>query len=398
MKKSRSTALLSIILTFVLMNVFLQSFYAKPSKQKSAVPLVSSEQPPGTIDQSLANEVRGAIDRALDWLAANQKENGSWSNGSFPALTALPLQAFLRGAHPNKERIVNEATKYLLSSVQKDGGIYREVKGRKGGGLSNYNTAICMTALHAVGDRSLVRVVQDARKFIADSQHFGDDVYKGGFGYDRKTNRAYTDLLNTYYAVQAMRLTQDVEDLRGKPEDRVDIDWKETVRYIERMQNKPEAGEDNAGGFFYNPSDPKAGTTTNKSGVVVFRSYGSMTYAGLLALIYADVSRDDVRVRSALDWAAKHWSLDENPGMGGQGLFFFYNVLSKSLGAYGADLVPQTDGSFVNWREELAKKLINLQKVDPKTGHGYWVNETGRFWENDPVLSTAYCVLALEML
>ncbi|MEM4625780.1 MAG: hypothetical protein QXJ28_03395, partial [Candidatus Pacearchaeota archaeon] len=97
------------------------------------------------------------------------------------------------------------------------------------------------------------------------------------------------------------------------------------------MQNKKEAGEDNNGGFFYNPSDPKAGTSTNSEGKIVFRSYGSMTYAGMLALIYANVSRNDVRIISALDWAKKHWTLEENPGMGKEGLFFFYNILSKAL-------------------------------------------------------------------
>lgn len=363
-----------------------------------AIPLTSSKQPPGTIDPSLANEVNAAINRGLDWLAAHQKQDGSWSNGNFPALTAMPLGTFIRSTYPNKKEIVDKGIKYILSCVQENGGIYREVRGRKGGGLSNYNTAICMTVLHAAGDPSHVRVVQNARKFIADSQHFGDDVYKGGFGYDRKTERAYTDLLNTYYAVQAMRLTQDTEDLRGKSEKRVDIDWKETVKFIERMQNKPEADEENAGGFVYNPTDPKAGTTTNKSGVVVFRSYGSITYAGLLALVYANVSRDDVRVRSAFDWAAKHWSLEENPGMGAKGTFFFYNILTKALSAYGQDLVPLQDGILLNWREALAKKLVGLQKIDPETGHGYWRNNTGRFWENDPVLVTAYSILALEML
>jgi len=241
-------------------------------------------------------------------------------------------------------------------------------------------------------------VVQNARKFIAGSQHLGGDVYTGGFGYDRSTRRAYTDLLNTYHTVQAMRLTQDVEDLRDASEKRVDIDWAETVKFIGKMQNKPQAGAEDAGGFFYNPTDPKAGTTTNREGIVVFRAYGSITYAGLLALIYADVSRNDVRVRSAFDWCARHWSLDENPGMGAQGLYFFYNVLSKSLSAHGRDLIPLEDGTLLNWREEVAKKLAGLQKIDPKTGHGYWANETGRFWENDPALVTAYCILALQTL
>ena len=52
----------------------------------------------------------------------------------------------------------------------------------------------------------------------------------------------------------------------------------------------------------------------------------------------------------------------------------------------------------IDWRSEMAKKLISIQKVDPKTGNGYWKNETGRFWENDPTLATAYSIIALKML
>lgn len=366
------------------------------SGEEPAVTLTTSAPSAGVLPLSLSNEVDAAVRRGLDWLAARQKPDGSWSNGDFPALTALPLQAFLRWPSPPRESVVERAVSYVASCSQEDGGIYRPVAGRKGGGLSNYNTAICMTALHAARRPDLVPIVRKARAFIAGTQHFGDDDYRGGFGYDRASNRPYTDLLNTFYAVEAMRLTQDVEDVRPQGVKATDIDWSETVTYITRLQNTAEAGAENAGGFVYNPNDPKAGAATNRTGAVVFRSYGSITYAGLLALIYANVSRDDVRVRSAFDWAARHWSLDENPGMGSEGLYFFYNVLSKSLAAYGQEAIPRKDGAWVNWREDLAQKLVRTQVIDPDTGHGYWLNDTGRFWENDPTLVTAYSLLALE--
>jgi squalene-hopene/tetraprenyl-beta-curcumene cyclase len=365
--------------------------------QKSTT-LTSPEQPLGTLGTSLQNEVNASVDRALDWLAANQKPDGSWSNSSFPALTALPVWAFAIGKHPQRTKCLKGGVDFIRGCVREDGGIYRQVEGRKGGGLGNYNTAICMTALHATRRADLISVVQNARKYVAESQHLGDDIYRGGFGYDKSTKRAYTDLLNTYYSVQAMRLTQDVEDLRAKGEKRVDIDWEETAKFVERLQAKPGSGADNTGGFAYNPSDPKAGTITNEAGVVYFRAYGSMTYAGLLALIYTNADTQDSRVASALDWSARHWTLEENPGMGHQGLFFFYNVLTRALDASGRDFVPLEGGKLLNWKEDLAEKLISLQKIDPKTGHGYWTNDTGRFWENDPVLATTYCLLALQNL
>jgi len=360
------------------------------------VGVISKYAPTGQLDTSLRNEVNAAIDRGLSWLATKQRDDGAWSNNMFPALTAMVVQSYVGTEHPDGPKVLPQALQFLASCVQPDGGIYVNIPGRKGGGLSNYNTSICMTALHATGDEQYTRIVQNARTFVAGGQHFGGDEYNGGFGYDKSTGRAYTDLLNTYYAVQAMRMTQSVEDRRPAGEERAEIDWGAAAEFISQMQNPAGTG-DEAGGFFYNPSDPKAGTTTNAAGKVTFRSYGSITYSGLLALIYADVSRDDPRVRSAFDWTAKHWSLEENPGMGAQGLYFFYNVLTRSLDAYGQDLVPTKGGDMIDWRIQLARRLVEVQRIDPDTGGGYWINDTGRFWENDPVLATAYALLALQL-
>jgi squalene-hopene/tetraprenyl-beta-curcumene cyclase len=374
------------------MSVFCIAEPAKP------VSLVSTQTPAGTLDTSIANEVKAAINRSVDWLLAQQDANGAWSDNKYPALTAFAVQALAASGREDAKGAVDRGVAYIKSCAQTNGAIFVDVKGVKGGGLANYNTAICITALNTLKDSSLVPIIQNGRKFIAGSQHFGDDDYSGGFGYDRDTKRAYTDLLNTYYAAVAMRETASVEDSRGVGEKRVDIDWTETVKFVGRMQNKPAAGTNDAGGMFYNPSDPKAGAFTNKEGVVVFRSYGSMTYAGLLALIYANVSRDDVRVKSAFDWASRHWSLEENPGAGKEGLFFFYNVLTKSLAAYGQDGINLQDGRTISWRTEVAKKLVSMQQIDPKTGQGFWKNETGRYWEANPLLVTCYGLIALERL
>ena len=358
--------------------------------------LVTKQAVGGSVDLSTAKEADAAIARALDWLASQQKEDGSWSQGSFPALTALPLWAFTLSDHPKKADVTAKAAKFILGCVQPDGGIYRKIPG-KGGGLSNYNTSLCMLALHLLNDPQYTPVVLKARKFVAAGQHFGDDMYEGGMGYDPATGKAYADLSDSVIAYEAMRMTQSSEDLRDKSEQHVDLDWAAAQRFLARVQNKTTAGSDNAGGFGYRPDESKAGATTNKEGVIVFRSYGSMTYAGLLSLIYSDVKKNDPRVQSAFDWAAKHWSLDENPGMGDQGLFYFYNVLGKALATYGREDIPTKGKDPVFWRDALVKKLIGLQKVDSKTGHGYWVNQNNRFWEANDVLVTSYTLIALEV-
>ncbi len=366
--------------------------------QSVSLPTSQPNTPP-EMEQTLTNEINAAIDRALDWLAERQREEGTWSNRQHPALTALPAWTFIRSDHPKRDVIVTNAVQALLDNVQPDGGIYREVAGRRGGGLSNYNTAIAMTTLHSLGDPDLTEIILNARTFVSQGQLTGDDIYHGGFGYDVRSQEPYADLMNTLQVLEAMRYTADLEEERPAGETRATVDWQAAEAFVSRLQNPEEAGEEHAGGFIYNPAESKAGQEQQEDDTVVFRSYGSMTYAGLLALIYAGVDRNDPRVRSAFDWASRHWTLEENPGMGAQGYFFFVNVLTRALNAYGAEWIPQQErDQMLNWRREAALRLVREQRIEAETGHGYWRNEDGRFWENDPVLVTAYSILALQTI
>jgi len=386
---------ISVLLVISVFLVLFSTHAQESTEPAEATETVVTLSVSPTVSESLKNEARAAIDRGVKWLVSKQSEDGSWSNPEFPALTALPLWAIVKSGQ-SQPRAVDKAVQYILDSVHEDGSIWREPsEDRKGGGLSNYNTALCMIALHLVGEPELVPVVQNARRFIAGTQHLGGDDYHGGMGYDPETGRAYADLSNSYIAYEAMRLTESVEDLKSESGGKADLDWEAAQKFVEQLRNPDITDEE--GGFIYKPGMSQAGTVEDAEGNVRFRTYGSMTYAGLLSFIYADVDRDDPRVQSAFDWAEKHWTLDENPGMGNQGLYYFYNVLSKGLAAYGQDVLTTADGTQLNWREELIRKLISTQKIDADTGDGYWINEEGRWWEADPTLVTSYSLIALEV-
>ena len=373
--------------------------------------LAKKELPPslplktGEISESLRNEGRIAADRAVRWLLTKQNTAGHWSDPTYPALTALPLWAIINHRSEQTNQIDNAFT-FMLSCAHDNGAIYKNPEDeRKGGGLSTYNTALCIIPLHLSGRKEFLPYVLKGRSFLAKSQHLGEDVYRGGMGYDPSTGRPYTDLSNSYMAFEAMRLTQAAEDLRTDGTASADLDWKEAAEYIARVQNRPESNPqswtsnnpEDKGGFAYHPEKSMAGTYTNTAGEIKFRSYGSMTYAGLLSFIYADVDKNDPRVMAAFDWAVNHWTLEENPGMGNQGLFYFYNVLSKGLHTFGNDVLHPKDKPAIQWRETFVTKLVNLQKIDSSNGTGYWVNEENRWWETDPVLVTSYALIALQM-
>ncbi|MCX7818352.1 MAG: terpene cyclase/mutase family protein [Kiritimatiellae bacterium] len=371
--------------------------------------------PPG-LSESLQREARAAIDRGLRWLLAQQSPTGSWSNAQYPALTALPLWALAKAGMADSPA-AQRAVDFLLSCAHENGAIYRAPdRPGGGGGLPNYNTAISMVALHLSGDPRATPVVLRARRYLARTQHLGGDVYYGGMGYDAESGRPYADLSNSYIAYEAMRMTESAEDLRRDGGPRADLNWEAARAFIQRTQNDarfnpaPWATDDPAdrGGFVYHPEQTRAGTTTNAAGVVKFRSMRGMTYAGLLSYIYADVDRTDPRVEATVNWIVRNWSLDANnpraPGEGKtatqddrEGLFYMYNVMAKGLAAYGQDVFRPPNAPPFNWRVELIQRLLALQKTDPATGLGYWVNDVGRYWESDPVLVTSYALIALQV-
>lgn len=330
--------------------------------------------------------LEAAIANGADFLLKCQAEDGHWSDPQMPALTALPLWA-LSGAGGGKggdgePSPLRKAADFVLATQREDGGFYVPKPGRGGSGLGNYNTSVCLAALFDSG-LSPKGPLLKAREYIASSQLEGDDTMAGGFGYDRLSRRRYADLSNTSYAMSAMAKTASLEEFRTSGK-KVDIDWNLALSFVEGLVARE--GPD-SGGAAYNLRTPQAGVATNSQGKVHLRAYGSMTYAAVLSMCSAKLDRGDARVRQSLAYLSSNWTVDENPGMGGQGLYYFYDIMARALSAAGVD-----DVGGHKWKKELSAKLISLQRED-----GSWANDNNRFWEADPVLCTSFAMLALEL-
>ena len=334
-----------------------------------------------------AKAIDAAVSRGVKYLLSQQAADGSFSDPQMPALTALPLWALVRGGEGGSAA-AKKAAQFVLGTQRPDGGFYVPKPGRGGSGLGNYNTSVCMSALYESG-LAPARAILNARTYIAGSQLTGDDTMSGGFGYDRMSRRRYADLSNTSYALDAMRRTEGVEEHRPQGEARADLNWEKALKFVERLQEKE--GE-RAGGAAYNNRTPQGGLATNSTGRVQLRAYGSMSYAAVLSMCHAKLTRGDPRVKSALEYCSKFWTVDENPGMGNQGLYYYYDILSRALSAAGVAILEQPDGRKVDWRSELSARLVKLQRPD-----GSWVNDNNRFWENDPALVTSFAILALSL-
>ncbi len=363
-----------------------------------STPIVSAQSVPARTENiSFQNEVQLGITRGLAYLKAQQKPEGHWSNDEHPALTALPLMAFHQdpqGAYrAGKQEFLQRGYNFIRSNAQADGGIYVR-------GLSNYNTALSLVALLYAGLPQDEALVTKARAFIIGQQAKGmlNESLNGGIGYGPNgvsPKRQHPDLDNTLVSLEALRTYQAAHPT-AEAIAKDDLDWSAAIEFISRTQNLPatnpksSATEADKGGFVYYPGFSNADPS---EGPRALRSYGSMSYAGLLSFIFADLKKDDSRVVAAVEWLTKSYTVEENPGLGQAGLYYYYHLMSKGLSAAGISQLQLADGKKVAWAPVLARKILDLQK-----GDGSWANETGRWMEKDPVLATCYCVLSLEIL
>tara|TARA_B100001250_G_scaffold414383_1_gene452406 strand:- start:6467 stop:7618 length:1152 start_codon:yes stop_codon:yes gene_type:complete len=359
-----------------------------------------------SVEKPLSQEnIRHAIEQGAKFLYQNQNATGWWTDSELPALTGLALVALemadvteLDVKYDSERR---RAYDYLVSLAKSDGSIHD-------GRLINYNTACSLMAFSISGEGRYRSLIEKARAYIAGSQiDLGkrgkqDNANDGGVGYNDKYD--HSDMNNTLMAIEAMRLSESAirEKDRGKKPLKHDLDWKALEHFLASCQNLPELSDnpnlsnqpEDRGGFIYHPGESKAGEVSDeKTKRLALRSYGSISYAGMMSFAYAKVGKDDKRVSAVIDWLSKNYTLDENPGMGQEGLYYYFHLMSKALTAHGVKILKGPDSKSIDWRNQLAAKLIALQNKD-----GSWKNSNKRWMEGDSNLTTSYVLIALSLL
>ncbi len=80
-----------------------------------------------------------------------------------------------------------------------------------------------------------------------------------------------------------------------------------------------------------------------------------MTYAGLKSMIYAGLTSKDPRVKAAFEWIQRHYTVETNPGLGQQGLYYYYHTFAKALSVLKLDTLEDSSGKQHDWRSELTE-------------------------------------------
>lgn len=352
--------------------------------------------------ESIKQELRLGVERGLAFLRSKQNpQTGQWGEAEPVAITGLAITAFMLdpGRKPGDPvpAEIEKATRYLISNAKPDGSI--TIKAR-----ATYNTAIALTALLLNPKPENEEVMLKARRYLVTRQldlgekGKNDNPTDGGIGYGEE-KATHADMSNTTFALEAIYYAQSLlADKGDAAKSEPQLNFSAAIDFIQRCQNRPESNKstwvsknpDDAGGFIYNPTETRGAKVENPDGTISLRSYGSISYAGLLSFIYAGLEKDDPRVKAVIDWIHAHYSADENPGLGAQGLYYYYHTLSKALSIAKIDFIKTKDGRLIDWRADITQKLLSLQK-----GDGSWSNTEGRWMESDPILTTSYILMAL---
>lgn len=345
---------------------------------------------------------RAAMTKGVEFLLGRQNKDGGFgemrgqpfSSVGYTGLVVAALADSHAATAAKAKEVIDRAVAFMLGNVQPDGGIYMPASH-----IESYETFAAIVALAAVDKDKYKAEIKKGAAYLVSIQDDGakDPLSTGGIGYG--SNKAMSNLSTTSFALQAL-------DIAGVPRDAAV--WKNAIRFVSSCQNLAEtnplewAAKNNDGGFIYSPIESKApmpasrpGGRTGRPAVPDVRrdpkqSYASMTCAGLTSLLLAGVGENDVRVRAAVQWMADHYSLDENPGVGKEGLFYYYSGFATAMSVRGKATLKDKAGVEHPWAIELGSKLVSLQNAD-----GSWLNSSDRWQENSPTLCTAYAVGAM---
>jgi squalene-hopene/tetraprenyl-beta-curcumene cyclase len=375
------------------------------------------------IDPAHAARAEEMSAKAIAWLRAQQDERtGGWAippeGPVFPAMTGLVLNGMLM--EPGIDATdpdVARGLAFILSYAQEDGGIYDQV-------LANYNTSICLSALARAKTREADRVIPAAQAFLRGLQYgesadvttpagaetkvvTRDHPFYGGVGY------------GTHGRPDNSNLNLMLQGLHDSGVEGEDVAFQRALVFLARTQmldsvnDMPYADMSNQGGFVYATSpdaesvdrlvgQSQAGmideTLDNGQRVSRLRAYGSMTYAGFKSYLYADLDRDDPRVVAAYQWLKHNYTLEENPGIGTDGMYYYFVTFARAMDAWNDPTIEVTIAGSGDartetrdWANDLIDRLATLQNDD-----GSFRSVDDRWMENNPVLITSYALLALQ--
>lgn len=351
-------------------------------QSKAAAAPAKAADAPAALTAATRAKVMTSLKKGMDYLKKEQGPDGLWDKNY--GVSGVAAIAIINDPGAPKAENITRVTTTLdafAKLAKADGGMYEQA-------IPHYITAVSVSALAAAGRPQDQKLIKSGALYL--QQNMLDegegiaktDFWYGGMGYGGATRPdRKADIISLEYALRAIH---DAETPAN------DAAWQKALTFLQRTQNNSETNDQkwaaNDGGFVYFP-----GFSYNPDGPT--RSYGSVSYAGLLSYSWANLKKTDPRVQAVMKWVRNNYTVDENPGLGQKTVYYYYMVMAKALAALGEPTFTDANGRRHNWREELSQKLISLQHAD-----GFWVNTVKDEMQDNPRLVTAFVLTAFEAI
>jgi squalene-hopene/tetraprenyl-beta-curcumene cyclase len=341
---------------------------------------VMAEDPPHLTQHLEVGErlaIDGSLRHAREWLLARENSSGAFQPAARSdvcpvALTAMALWALAETAPAGGDDArVSAAVRFLLRHRQPKGGIFDPDRG-----LAAYTSGVSANALRAckargAADREIEEALPPLELFVG-SQTTAESIEDARAGKNRVAGKA---------AEKASEALRSGAGLTASE--------RAALELIARTERAPA------------PDRPL------RSRVPAWRLPGGGSdpfgYDDLLPFLYRRQEREHPAALRAYEAVKLYYTLDRNPDLtrrygragfvgGEQGLYYYYLTLAKVLSTFESPVVQVRGGERHDWPRELSAKLMSRQASD-----GSWVNTDEHWWEDEPVLVTAYAMLALDI-
>ena len=327
---------------------------------------------------------RSSLARAAQYLWAQQAADGGFHSATYgllrsgQSLTPFVLGALLRvpeATVPAPAGAVDRALAFIRTHTSVEGAV-----GVTGGEADypNYATALAVDALvaarlradgasarQAAGTADIAPMVAQlrAQQFSEANGWTPEHTAYGGWGMGgairRPPDAGHVDLSMTRFVLEA---------LRASGVDGSDPAMTRARVFLERSQNHD-------GGFFFSPVTP----ALNKAGQSAegFKSYGTTTADGVLALRASGVPDSDDRIARAITWLDKNHRSDRVPG---------FDEAESPRASWGSGLRFYYAAAIARVRPQQRVRLPE------QADDGSFRNANGRVKEDDPLIATTFAI------
>jgi Prenyltransferase and squalene oxidase repeat len=316
---------------------------------------------PAVQQDELEIRIDASIERALSWLASEQRPSGAWradDYGESTAATSLAVLAFLAAGHVPDEgpygRQLTKGVAWVLGQQQPNGLLV----GQDSSHGPMYSHGITTLMLAEVSGMVHPDQADDCRlalergvRLIVDSQnHKRPPQHQGGWRYQPASDDA--DLSVSAWQLLALRASKDIGcDVPAENIDRA-------ISYIKRLKVQ------HGGGFGYMAGH---GATVTRAGT------------GIVALEVCGDHRGPEVMAAARMILARPLTTQEH--------YFYYGVYYCTVGMYKVG-----GEEWITARPALYTTTLNLQNPS-----GYWTPENGSERRAGRVYATTLSVLALAI-